>query len=334
MREVEEKEIEWLWPSWLPKGMLSLIGGYAGDGKSTLTAWLAAALSTGAPLPDGATAPITNTMLVLTEDDVSHIVKGRLRLHGMNEDRVRTLDYVDDGAGHTRLFNLKTDVSLLRQAIERDQLGLIVIDPLSGVMGSSDRNNEGEVRDTLTLLAKVAEETGCAILGIMHIGKTEGQTKAYQKLMGSTAYTAVARTVWMLSELPHDYQADDAPIKRMLGVSKSNYAVPPKPLMYHRPQDQAIEWLGESPLGIDAVFSKLKKSGDGETRGPSETEKAEAWLLDFMDGKPVMSQVIVNAAKEAGLSETTLRRAKERLEIEAKRKGLAWEWLPVVSKIA
>lgn len=328
MRDVEQKEIEWLWPGWLPKGMLALLGGYAGDGKSTLTAWLAAALSTGARLPDGATAPITNTLMVLTEDDVSHIVKGRLVLHGVDEDRVHALDHVQFPDGSTRLFNLKTDIPYLHRMVAEHGIGLIVIDPLSGVMGNSDRNNEGEVRDILTRLAKMAEETGCTVLGIMHIGKTDGQAKSYQKLMGSTAYTAVARTVWMLSELPADYQEDDQPTKRMLGVSKSNYAVPPKPLQYHRPQGQAIEWLGESPLGIDAVFSRLKKAADDEDRTPNQTEKAEEWLLKYMDGKRVLASQIEAAAKDEGFSETTLRKAKKGLNVRSVRENQKWYWVP------
>ena len=330
MREIEEKEIDWLWPGWLPRGMLALLGGYAGDGKSTVTAALAAALSTGAAMPDGTTAPITNTLLVLTEDDVSHVVKKRLAVHGVDEDRVHTLDHVEFHDGSTRLFNLKTDVPLLEQLVKEREIGFIVIDPLSSVMGNSDRNNEGEVRDLLTTLAKMAEETGCTVLGIMHIGKTDGQAKAYQKLMGSTAYTAVARTVWMLSDLPMDHQVEGEPTRKMIGVAKSNYAVAPMPIQYFRPLDGAIEWLGASPLGIDDVFNRLKKSSDEKDRGPNETEKAEEWLLEFMNGKRVAASAVESAAEDEGFGFPTVRKAKKRLGIASLKEMNQWYWLPAV----
>ncbi len=44
MGDIEEREIDWLWENWLAKGMVHLLGGHPGDGKSTLTAALAATL--------------------------------------------------------------------------------------------------------------------------------------------------------------------------------------------------------------------------------------------------------------------------------------------------
>lgn len=331
MNLVETKQIDWLWPGWLPKGMLSLLGGYAGDGKSTLSVALAAAISTGGTLPDGTSAPITNTLLVLAEDDVSHVVKGRLEVHGVDATRVHTLDHVEDADGTVRGFHIRTDVPLLRQLVDERQIGLIVIDPLSSVMSSSDRNSEGDVRDAMSPLIKMAEETGCAVLGIMHIGKNDGQTKAYQKLMGSTAYTALARTVWMVSDLPSDYQAEGEPVRKMIGVAKSNYAVPPAPLQFRRPLDGALQWLGESPLGIDDVFSWRKKSESSE-RGPSDTERAEVWLEAFMNGKRMLSSEIEAAAKGEGLGFPTVRKAKKRLGITSVREQHQWYWQPAVTE--
>src|SRR5699024_4025864 len=69
--DVEEQQVDWIWENWLPKGMFTVLGGYAGDQKSTLTAWLAATLSNGGKLPDGSTAPVVNTLMVAMEDDVS-----------------------------------------------------------------------------------------------------------------------------------------------------------------------------------------------------------------------------------------------------------------------
>ena len=332
---VEEQHVDWLWENWLPKGMFTVLGGYAGDGKSTLTAWLAATLSTGGKLPDGSTAPIINTLMVAAEDDVSHVVKPRLSIHGADPHRISVLDGVDEGDGIVRPFNLRRHVPVLRQEVLEKNIGLVVIDPLSSAQGNGDRNSEGDVRDSMAPLFQMMEETGVAVIGIMHIGKNDGHAKSYQKLLGSTAYTALARVIWMVHDLPEDMQVEGEATRKLLDVTKINIAMAPDPIQFHRPKDEPVTWLGASPLRFDEAASWRKKSetGKGE-KGETETATAEAWLLDFMDGKPVAAKVIAEAAKEEGLSETTMRRAKSNLGIDTKRNGIVWEWMPPTSEVA
>src|SRR5699024_5190040 len=105
-------------------------------------------------------------------------------------------------------FNLRKHVPVLRQEVLDKNIGLVVIDPLSSVQGNGDRNSEGEVRDSMAPLFRMMEETGVAVIGIMHIGKNDGHAKSYQKLLGSTAYTALARVIWMVHDLPEDMQVE------------------------------------------------------------------------------------------------------------------------------
>lgn len=330
--DVEEEQVDWLWENWLPKGMFTILGGYAGDGKSTLTAWLAAALSTGGKLPDGSIAPITNTLMFAAEDDISHVVKPRLSIHGVDGGRVSVLDGVDEGDGISRPFSLRQHVPHLRQLVIEKNIGLVVIDPLSAVQGNGDRNSEGDVRDSMAPLFRMMEETGLAVIGIMHIGKNDGHAKSFQKLLGSTAYSALARVIWMVHDLPEDMQVEGEATRKLMDVTKINVAMAPDPIQFHRPKDEPVTWLGASPMRFNEAASWKKKSESG--KGQTETDKAEEWLLDFMDGKPTSSQAIADAAKEEGISETTYRRAKKRLNIDAKRQGDGWIWMPPVTDIA
>lgn len=325
MSDVQMKPIDWLWPNWLPKGMLTLLGGYAGDGKSTISLALAAALSNGGTLPDGtqASAPV-NTLLALAEDDLGHVVKQRLDVHKADHHRVHALEMVKNPDGEERNFNLRTDVPLLREIVEQHEIGLIIIDPMSSFLANGDRNNEGDVRDTLTPLIQMLEETGAAAIGIMHIGKGDGQAKAMQKLMGSTAFIALARSVWMVSDLPLEFQQEGEPTRKMLAVSKSNYAVKPAALQFCRPIDGAVTYLGQSPVDVEAVWSWKPQ----EEKAPTEPDKAEAWLVAFMDGKPVSAADVEQAGKAEGFSLTTLKRAKARLGLRSAKKGGQWHWLP------
>ena len=58
--EIEPKEVKWLWYPYIPFGKLTIIHGDPGEGKTTFALRLAAACSTGTPLPNMDTiAPIT-----------------------------------------------------------------------------------------------------------------------------------------------------------------------------------------------------------------------------------------------------------------------------------
>jgi putative DNA primase/helicase len=57
LSSVTPTETDWLWRHWLARGKFHLLGGHAGDGKSTIMAALAAIGSVGGVWPDGTRAP-------------------------------------------------------------------------------------------------------------------------------------------------------------------------------------------------------------------------------------------------------------------------------------
>lgn len=325
LSDVEPKSIEWLWPGWLPKGMLTILGGYAGDGKSTITLALAAALSNGAPLPDGTVAPITNSLLLLAEDDIPRVVAPRLAEHNADRDRIQAYSgkYRD---GRPLSLNVKANVLELRQDILENDIGLLVIDPISSFMpAGADRNNEGEVRESLGPLLQMAEETGVAILGIMHVGKSEGYSRSTQRLMGSSAFVAVARSVWMLAPLPKDKQVEGEQERKVLGVEKSNYARPPKALVYSRDQDAAVQFHGESAMTLSEVLSWKKPAAERE-KGSVERDKAKEFLYRFLAGGMKRPHEVEAAGEKEGHTKRILRRASEEMGLAHKRIGKEWYW--------
>lgn len=308
------------------EGDADTAGGYAGDGKSTLTLALAAAFSIGGTLPDGSRAPILKTLLVATEDDDDKVIKPRLEVHGADHDHIRTLKHVHVPGGGQRMINLRTDVPLLRQEVLDHGIDLVVIDPLSSVMANGDRNSEGDVRDTMQPLVRMMEETGVAVIGVMHIGKTDGQARTMQKLMGSTAYSALARAILMVGELPEKFQFPDQPTRKALGVVKSNYAVIPKTISFCRPLDAALEYLGDSPVKIDDVFGYKDKPA--KKGSPTETDKAEEWLEGELANGPRNATELEERAKEEGIARTTLHRARKQMGVKSVRRDGVSVWYP------
>jgi archaellum biogenesis ATPase FlaH len=58
MNEVEAEEIKWLWYPYIPFGKITVIQGDPGDGKTTAVLAIAAAVTTGAALPENNTTAV------------------------------------------------------------------------------------------------------------------------------------------------------------------------------------------------------------------------------------------------------------------------------------
>ena len=283
--DVTSRAVDWLWPRWLPRGKLSLIGGHAGDGKSTLAAALAATLARGGTWPDGTPAPRGRTLFLLAEDALDDTLKPRLEQHNADHARIFAIEAVRDVDGAERTFSLGKHLPLLEQVIRERAIDLVVIDPISAFMAGCDRNAE-DVRDVLTPFAKLADRTAVAAVGIMHVGKPTGGSsrRPLQQLLGATAFGAVARVVWIIAPVPDG----DDPSRRALGVVKSNLAVRPDVLEWSRREDQPIAWHGTSKHDIE----ELLIGGRADKQSPERTT-----IIDLINESPLglSPQEIANA---------------------------------------
>lgn len=313
LSDVESQQIEWLWRNWLPRRMLAILGGYGGDGKSTLLAYLMARLSTGGTLPDGTRAPLTNCLILAAEDDPQYAIRPRLDLHNADVSRIHMLKGTQRDNGAQEWVDLKRDADIMRGIIRQYDIGLVVVDPLSSYMPKADRNSEGDVRDALMPLQQLMEETGVAIIGVMHVGKADAQRRAAQRLLGSTAFTALARTVWMVHDLPDEHQPDTGPDdatekRKVLGVVKANYSVKPQGLAFSRPLDGPLRWHGPSPVTIEEAFAGGQQS--------TTREDAEEWITNYLRGGMQPSDELEAAALKR-FSKSTYKRARASLNVQA-----------------
>ncbi len=328
LADVEPRPVDWLWKQWLARGKVNLIGGHPGDGKSTLTAWIAARLSQGGSgliWPDADLVPLGRSLFLLGEDSLEDTLRPRLDLHGADPAMVFAVEAVREPNGSASLFNLQRHLPELEQTIQERSIDLLVIDPLSSFMANSDRNGEGNVRDILTPLGKLAEGTGVAVLGVMHVGKPSGAPRRpLQQLLGSTGFGAIARLVSMVAPVPG---AD--PTRRVFGVVKSNLATHPPALEWSRAEDAPIVWHGPSPYAVDDLLG----GGSAQAR-PDGTD----FLLEVLKDGPLPAKDVIAQAAAAGISEHTLRRRAKDLGITSEKapgvKDGPWLWALPEEKMA
>jgi putative DNA primase/helicase len=184
----------------------------------------------------------------------------------------------------------------------------MIIDPISAYLGSTDSHRDAEVRGLIAPLAALAERTGVAILGIMHLAKDRQQPAIY-RAVGSIAFAAAARLVLGVAADP------DREDRRIVAPVKSNLSKPPTALAYSVATGRLV-WEAE-PV-VDADVNALLA---GPAFSRHEGREVEVWLSDLLADGPMHSRRVQAAARQAGLAWRTVERAKHRLGIDATRVG-------------
>ena len=331
---VEPREVNWLWPGRLPAGMVAVLDGQPGAGKSTLVIDLIARLTTGREFPNeepGHSRTPTDVILIGNEDSPEHTIRPRLDAAGADSARVHLLTEIGG-----RLPRLPHDGVAIERVVREKGARLLAIDPLSAYIGEADLHRDNEVRAALAPLATIAERTGATVLMLRHLRKSGG-TDAIGRGLGSVAIAALARAGLMLLVDPED------PTARILTWFKLSVARAPQSLRLRLrgagDQPPRVEWLGVSDLTADALLASKDcrdRVGDREGDDATATNVAEAWLMSQLEASgTVPVSDLQRLAAEANISWRAVERAKARLGVRARRESVvgghtgAGRWLLV-----
>lgn len=327
LTDIPAEPLTWIWPGWIPAGVLTILGGHVGDGKSTVIAAIAAALTTGATLPEDFTPRASNVLILSAEDDPARVIRPRLEANNADLDRVFILNGGDTTTNlvtSQRQLDLRRDAGHLRAIIEDHDIRLLVIDPLGSFLRHSDRASEGAIRAALQPLMAVVAGTGVAILGVMRVGKSGQGRQPAQRLVGSSAVPAIARSVIMIASALGDGE-DGAPDRAILQVVKTNYALAPHPVELRMAGNGAVQWLGPASVGID----ELAETASDRRLTHSERADAAAFLREYLAESSINAVQVLKQAKRLGFSEITIRRAKKDIGVVSYRDAVLrgfWMW--------
>ena len=304
------RAVSWLWPFRLGLGKLAIFDGDPGLGKSLVALDLCARLSTGRPFPDGAASAGPACSIVLNaEDSKEDTVLARLQALGADLDRVFVLGAAEEEDAPL-LFPGRMDV--LEAALVRTQARLVVIDPIMAFLDASvNAANDQSVRRALRPLAGLAEKYGCVILLIRHINKS-GKAQSLYRGGGSIGIVGACRSAWLFACDP------EAPERRVMAQIKNNLAPAQPSLVYELSAPQtgplSVHWPGQSPLTATQLLTP-KRTG----RPPVLRDQARDFLAALLEKGPRTSRDIWTEARQVGLTEHTLQRAKEVLEVRSVR---------------
>jgi hypothetical protein len=321
--EMQVRPVHWFWKDRLPIGSLALIAGREGIGKSTVSYQLAADVTRG-KLEGRYLGQPRSVVIAATEDSWEHTIVPRLMGAGADLDRVLRVDVVtSDGFDST--LSLPRDLPALEQLVAQEGVALILLDPLMSRLDSKlDTHKDAEVRQALEPLTALADRTGSAILGLIHVNKSQS-VDPLNLIMASKAFPAVARAVLFVMKDPDDEGL------RLLGQEKNNLGRDNLPTLTFRietahvadtedgPVTTArVAWQGESS---QTIAEALQSAGEGEAR--SATNEAGDWLLDYLasQGGEADSADIKREGQKAGHSQDALKRARSRTKVRSESYG-------------
>lgn len=317
---VTAEKVDWLWPGYIPFGKITLLDGDPGLGKSLFTIDLASRLTTGQPMPDGTPSIQGGVVLMSLEDGLADTIVPRLEVAGANKSKIVSLQGVKDSDGQYR-FPTVEDVQAIKKACESVDGKVLVIDPLMGYLGGKiNSHKDQDIRRVLSPLAKMANETGIAIIIIRHLIKSDSNNSIYRG-GGSIGIIGAARSALLVAKDPENEN------RRILAGIKSNLAPLPPSLSYvieNIGGIPKIQWGGVSGHTADALLSI---PSNPEER--SALEDAKTFLEEVLVDGAVDSREVQRQAKQAGIAERTLHRAKNALNVTSKRDGFGKEgkWL-------
>jgi hypothetical protein len=313
--QLEPERVEWLWENRIALGKINLLAGEGGDGKSQLAIALAAAITTGGPMPDGSASVAPGFVFILAaEDGMKDTIIPRLIAAGADLTRVRiitnNLVKIKGRDGKLMISPMSfQDLAYWRKLFRLyPDLRLMIADPIPAFLGRGVNDHKNaDIRAVLEPFAELLSETRVALLGITHLGKTTELKSPVHRILGSVAYANLARSVHITVRDREDKE------RRFLCHPKVNVGKE-QPTRAYRIETYSFTHNGQEISTSRVVFdtgiveaditSLLAGRREAKRRGPQPTKTNEIaeWLHDFLveQKRPVPLAAIFDAAGEKG----------------------------------
>jgi archaellum biogenesis ATPase FlaH len=328
--QITPRPLDPVWDGVLWAGKPTLIAGDPGLGKSMLTADVAARVTTGAPWPcSEMEREPANVVMLSAEDDAADTIVPRLMAAGADLKRIAFVDGIRemtvDGIRNGWL-SLDRHLEQLGDVLAARRPRLVIVDPLSAYLGrDTDSHNEGDVRTVLAGMADLAVKYQCAVLCVRHLRKSESSS-AQHKIIGSIAFTAAARAVYVVVRDPDDED------HRLFLCAKNNLAPDTSGYGYViKVNDDGTPYVG---WGDERETRTADEVMGAATDKSHAVDGAEDWLRAMLTEGPVYSRDMRQRAEEAGHSWRTVERARQKMGgIKIERDVVAgggargpWQW--------
>ena len=330
--QIEPEQIKWLWKGRIPQGKISVVAGEPGLSKSMLAIDIGARITRGADWPgDEGQAEQGDVIFLSAEDSASDVILPRFIEAGGDRSRAHALEAVrqvdHEGNQTERQFNLAADLEPLELfLLQLPNPRLLVVDPIGAYLGrGTDSHRDADVRSVLTPLAMLAAKHSLSVLLVAHLNKL-GNSSAQNRIIGSIAFSALARAVWMVGRDKED------PARRWMSCAKNNLGSDQLALSYQlvlstEDKPPHLEWYAEGKqMTADEMLS--------EQNGNDHGRDASNWLATLLAAGEKPAKEIFAEGKAVGYSDRAIRAAADSLAVQKRKDGIRGGWLWTSPQVA
>jgi len=270
---------QWLWPSYIPNGYMTLLVADQDQGKSTVALDFCRTVLQGERWPDGkpnTPRPDAKLLWIDTEGALALWYERALAWRVPVENFI----FPEDALQELRIDDVAS-WDWIESTIDIFAPPLVIVDSLSGAH-SGKENDTDEMKAVCKKLSSLAARTGVAMVVIHHLNKASGGIPDYPvnlaRARGASSITQFCRSVLALGT-PDKSQPDARRLDSIkMNLSRKPAAVgyeltddgpawgeAPEPYSAPRPIDDAKEALQEAlkdgPRPSDDVQEELKQTG-------------------------------------------------------------------------
>ncbi|SDS33012.1 AAA domain-containing protein [Brevibacterium siliguriense] len=320
------KHPQWLGIGWIPKAEITVLVGPEGIGKSLLWVRVAAAVTTGRPLPEmriPKRAPAT--VVVIVSEDGRGEVEERLKLAGADLENILWFGPEEDGTGAPTfarnqggvpMQNLADGVRELEQAP-----ALLVVDAwLDTVDGGIQVKDGQQARAALAPWKRFATNFGTAVMLLTHTNRIQGAST--RDRMGATAVLRQKARMTLFADRPEEDfdniyvgpdKANNTGISNAVKYTKNVVQVRPRT---EEDQGTTAQLLYPSDVGqtIHAEIASWEEQQRQANKKPSKAEEVAEEIKRLMESRGINVMPVADLdrhLKAMGFGDTAIRNGKK-----------------------
>ena len=316
LKQIKEEPVNWIWPRYIPLRKVTALGGLAGIGKTTFLIDLISRLTLRRTAPDGSPLNGDRILILNGEHELADVVKHKISLAGGDEEKIFCFSQNENS--NPIFLDDETSISKLIRVIREYHPDLLICDPFFSFLKNTKLNEAVSVRQVLNPLLKIANDFNVGVVIVIHLNKSELQPALF-RFAGSHQLIAAAHSAFILGRHPQERE------RRVLAAVKVKLCAEPPAISFTFDQDGIpTDYKVEEQIEADDVTRPL------QPESPYLVDRACNWLKGFLADGPKPAREIFAEAQKQGLSEITVRRAKNRLNVRSECRGSfnnkVWYW--------
>lgn len=313
LKNIEPKEISWLWRPYIAFGKVTLIQGDTGIGKTSLMVKVMADLSNGLYpptmfrerlLPQETGDPITTYYVSIENGIADTIVPLFNRVGGNNE----FVQYQDEMKEH---FVLTGDE--VRECVRISGAKLIVVDPWQQFLDDASSSDNNAMRAMIRDVQNAAEETGAAVVLCGNYTKAVVRSDMGKGIGASELFNTLRSVLTV--------KYGDSPSERCMIASKMSFlGKEVTPVRFVQDEDYRISYV------FDDEVDELE-AGEEVVESASKADLTAAFLADLLKDGPMDSNDVKRAVQASGFSMTTVQRVKDKIVVVERQPNKSSTWM-------